>query len=491
MSGQHLPGAKRKTTPSWDVLLIAILTLAQLQVTSLAEIAVLPTRVQDVLRHPWLGGWLSPAAIAAFGDAGPRPGEPIGLLLIALTLGCLALYALVDLLPNSAWQVRGKWIFLTGIILCAIYLPATKMILLRQQSGPASYSHDGGVIQTEATIQFLLAGKNPYTEDYTQTPMAEWGLSQYRTAIYHYPYLPWTFLFSAPFYLLGQALGMFDQRFVYLLLMAVAFALASRLVQGTRGKLAMVAGLALNPIMGLDLIFGQNDSFVLCWILFALVVLEQTRRQGYKDALALSVAEGRRQGDRAIEGADQNFVFSALLFGLACASKPTAWFFAPFFGLLLVRDRLTETSGWADLLRIIPVMVRRAAGALVIFAVIILPYVIWDSWSLYDDVWRWSNGQGETGYQIWGWGASNFVLLAGAVSDRFAQWPFQWLEIGLGVPVLLWLIYRQIRQNTIANACWSYAIFLLVFFYGSRFLNENYLGYILAFLILGVLTDKD
>ena len=134
---------------------------------------------------------------------------------------------------------------------------------------------------------------------------------------------------------------------------------------------------------------------------------------------------------------------------------------------------------------------RRAILALLAFGLIVLPYALWDGWALYDDVWRWSNGQGETGYQIWGWGASNFVLLAGAVANRFAQWPFQLLELLLAVPVLLWFIYRQMRVNTIANACWSYGIFLLIFFYGSRFLNENYLGYILAFLVLGVLADEE
>ncbi len=470
------------TRPGWDVLLIAILTFAQLQITSLAEIAVLPTRIQDVMRHPWLGGWLSADAVAAFGEVGPRPGEPIGLLLIALTLACLALYALVDLWHGTRWRQSLKWLLLIGIILGAVYLPALKMILLRQQSGPASYTHDGGVIQTEATIQFLLAGKNPYREDYTQTPMAEWGFSQYRTALYHYPYLPWTFLFSAPFYLLGQMLGGYDQRFVYLLLMAIALWLLPRLVQDPRRKLAVVAVLALNPMMGLDLIFGQNDSFVLCWILFALLALPKQDR--VKDS------ETAEQ-DNTIPPSAFRLPPSALLFGLACASKPTAWFFAPFFGILLIRDQLSGRGDWGTLLRRVPLIVRRAAWALLAFALIVLPYALWDGWALYDDVWRWSNGQGETGYQIWGWGASNFVLLAGAVTNRFAQWPFQLLELLLAVPVLLWFIYRQMRVNTIANACWSYGIFLLIFFYGSRFLNENYLGYILAFLALGVLADEE
>jgi hypothetical protein len=48
-----------------------------------------------------------------------------------------------------------------------------------------------------------------------------------------------------------------------------------------------------------------------------------------------------------------------------------------------------------------------------------------------------------------------------------------------------------LQQNTLANACWHYAIFLFAFFYSSRFLNENYLGYLLAFLALGAFSSTD
>ena len=127
--------------------------------------------------------------------------------------------------------------------------------------------------------------------------------------------------------------------------------------------------------------------------------------------------------------------------------------------------------------------------ALLLFGIPILPYVVWDPFAIYDDVWRWSNGQGETGYQIWGWGASNYVLAFGWVDNRFATWPFWWLEGILAVPTFAWFLYRQWRTNTLANACWHYGVFLFIFFYGSRFLNENYLAYILAFLALGILIS--
>lgn len=468
------PEIAKAVRPGWDALLLAVLVIARLRIDSLAEQAVLPFRFQDVLRHPVLGRILSPAGRQAMGEVNPSPGEPVALLLIALTLGLLILYLLVDL-THTRIKTRLKWGLLALILVTAVALPTARMMLLRQGSGPASYAHDGGVIQTESVIEFFVEGRNPYQEEYTETPMAEWGFGEFRTALYHYPYLPWTFVFSAPFYLLGSAAGFFDQRMIYLLLWAAALALAPRLVDGPRRKLGLTALLGLNPIMVSDLIYGQNDVFILSWIVLALVAWRQAQT---------NLADG--------QPARAQLILAALLFGLACASKPTAWFFAPFFGLLLLKTPDCPLgSGWGALTATLPRMARAAWPALLVFGLLVGPYLIWDAGALYDDVWRWSSGQGETGYQIWGWGASNFVLALGLVADRFGHFPFLALEALFGLPVLAWFLRRQQRENTLANACWHYGLFLLIFFYSSRFLNENYLGYLLAFLALGYLAGED
>jgi hypothetical protein len=231
--------------------------------------------------------------------------------------------------------------------------------------------------------------------------------------------------------------------------------------------------------MGLDVIFGQNDVFVLCWLLFALVAWQM----GYQGRARVTEDSAQAEQNQA-----RYRLLAVLCFGAACASKPTAWFFAPFFGLLLLADQAPLRFGWHTVVRQIGLLAQRLWPALLLFSALIVPYIIWDPFAIYDDVWRWSSGQGETGYQIWGLGASNFVLALGLVSGRFAQWPFWALEVILALPTLLWFLYRQLRSNTLANACWHYGLFLLVFFYGSRFLNENYLAYILAFLALGLMT---
>jgi hypothetical protein len=124
-----------------------------------------------------------------------------------------------------------------------------------------------------------------------------------------------------------------------------------------------------------------------------------------------------------------------------------------------------------------------------VFLLLLLPYVVWDGGALVDDVWRWSSGLGDHAYQIWGWGASNLLLALGWVSSRFDYWPFWLPQLLLGGPLLYVLLKRQWGDDAIAIACSGYALFLLVFLFLSRFLNENYLGYILAMFALGVFSS--
>ena len=364
--------------------------IARIRIDTLAEAAVLPLRQNDVARHPWLGHLLPPDAVKLL--AQQQLVDPVGLLLIVGAIGCLLIYLLADeFVRRERTRFGVKLCLIWAIVLLTVFAPSLKLVLLRQGSGPASYSHDGGVIQTEAAVDFLLRGRNPYVEDYTGTPMAEWGINEFRTALYHYPYLPLTFMFSAPFRLLSVAvIGWYDQRFVYLLLFAVTLLLLPGLARSRTNKLLLVMLIGLNPIMGSDLIYGQNDSFVLAWIVVSLWLY--------------------LRGRRAKTGHGWTWA-SAAVFGLACASKPTAWFLAPFYLMLLAG------GDPADLWRRPRAWLGRAgrAGwpALAVAALFIGPYIIWNPGALYDDVWRWSSGTAEKAYQIWGWGASNLLLGVG------------------------------------------------------------------------------
>ena len=118
---------------------------------------------------------------------------------------------------------------------------------------------------------------------------------------------------------------------------------------------------------------------------------------------------------------------STVAFGLACASKPTAWFLAPFYAMLLVYDHLDAARCHLgkSVCGPYPPCCDAVGPPCVTFPVLVGPWLLWNPAALYDDVWRWSSGQGETGYQIWGWGASNFVLgLRAGCRTASTQWPF-------------------------------------------------------------------
>jgi hypothetical protein len=456
---------------SFDVLILFVLVIARVRIDTLAAGLVLPQRHEDVRRL--VGGWWPAASLDLLAD---WLTDPVTLVLIGVAFGLLILYLVADVLADvlgATVTCRLKLGLIYAIILVLVFGQSLLLVGLRHITGPAAYTHDGGVIQTEATINFFLAGRNPYVEDYLDTPMAEWGI-EYRTALYHYPYLPWTFVFSTPFYLASRvSLGWFDQRLVYLLLFALTLLLSQALARSRSEKLLAVMFIGLNPILASDLIFGQNDSFVLFWIVLGLWFL--------------------RRAEGAAASSQRWTLLGSLAFGLACASKSTAWFLAPFWFLYLLRDTWGERlippiARWWFLLR---QLWRQSWPLVVAFLVVVGPWFVWSPVPMFDDVWRWSAGTAEQTYQIRGWGFSNFILALQLVPDRLAYWPFWLPEILVATPLLLLLLWRQRRHNTIGSMLYGYVVLLFTFFYVSRFLNENYLGYLAAFLALALVVDGE
>jgi len=441
---------------SFDVLLLFILLLGRIMLNKFAESGLFE-HFNNVTSSPTLGKLLPVGAADAFG---PWYGDPIFLILAAISILAFLAYVLLDLFKDRLGEktlFRWKYLLLWAIILTLVILPALKMTILRHENLPQSYSHDGGVIQTEAATNFFLQGKNPYIETYRNTPMAEWGFEQFRTALDHYPYLPATFVLSAPIKLLSQAtLGWYDQRFTYLLLFILSLALAAGITKGRRSDLlGLTMLLGLNPIMGLDVIFGQNDSFVLAWLIISAWFLYR-----------------------------KNWLWSSIFFGVAAASKPTAWFLGPFWAIALLEQSAIPLSQafsrafWKKLVtRMIPGM-----GVFLLFT---LPYFLWSPNDFIDDVWRWAAGTAVSHYQIWGLGFANFVLAWGGLPDRFASWPFWIPELLIALPLLVILLIKQLKDNSISSWFWHGSILLLGFAYFSRFLNENYLGFLLALFALG------
>ena len=449
-SSEGSPGERGRVV-SFDALLLVVLLLARVRIDTLTDLVA--PRPEATVRHlPLIGGLLSQQAWDLMRN---WLTDPISLLLITLAFTLLACYLLTDALRSRLGRdltYRLKLGLLLAIIASTVFAQSGFLILMRHATGPASFTHDGGVIQTEAATEMFLSGRNPYAENYLNTPLADWGLEK-RTALYHYPYLPWTFVASAPAMLASDwALGWWDERFLYLVLFALSLALLPGLAGNREDALLLVGIYGLNPIMGNDVIFGMNDSFVLAWAV-----------------LALWLARRERYG------------LASLAMGLAWASKSTAWFFAPFYLAYLAQGR----GGWRQRLRL---LWQRLWPALAVMAILVLPYVAWNPGAFYDDIWAWSAGTSATSYQIRGWGLSNLVLALGLVPNDQAYFPFWPAEVAVCLPILLATLRLQWRHNDLGHLCFGAAALFGGYSFVSRFFNENYAGLVLTLLALAALA---
>ncbi len=386
--------------------------------------------------------------------------DALGSLLVLL-VGAYVLLDFAGRRPSRAaaprWLHPGK----LGIVILAtsvaVVLPAISMIILRQSTSPHQYIQDGA-LQTELSTGYLLEGKNPYAEDFRDTPLAAWRWdsadhgTEENPALDHNAYLPLTFILPIPLYaLFTRVLGWYDQRIVCLLLFFCTFWPLAQHAQQQERKLSLLILFGLNLFVAPYTAWGGNDNMVLFWLVLCTFLLLRNR-----------------------------ITLSALSLGLACSSKQTAWLFVPFF-LTYVwvqapsREKLSTFS--------------KAYPLLLIPLLLVLPFILWNPSAFLDDTFFYMSGQSASSYPISGVGVGSLLLAMGTVSDRAAYFPFTLLQVASCLPLLIFLVRRQMSLNTIRQ-CWlGYGLLLLTFSFFSRFLNHTLLGMAVIAIGIGLLAE--
>lgn len=356
---------------------------------------------------------------------------------------------------STGTVLRSKLILAVLAISLVVVLPTVSGMVLRHASEEWLYVHDGS-IQIEESIRFLLRGRNPYAEDYFETPLARWEYAfpppEVNPAMYHNAYLPFIFLFSAPFYLVSTWLtGWYDQRLVFLLLFVAACWLYMQHGRSVTRKLSLLAVFGLNFFGVSYVIWGGTDVFVFFWLIACTYLLGRNRT-----------------------------IAAAVCLGLACASKQTAWLFIPFF--LVHSWKKERPSGtWAPL--------RAAAPVILVPALLILPFLFWDAASFVDDTYLYLSGQSTPSYPVVGLGFGGLLLDLGFVKDKSDYFPFILFQVALCVPLLAFLLRRQWHHSTLQRCWFGYGLLLLCFTFFSRFFSDFYLGTIVNALALGCLSE--
>ncbi len=373
----------------------------------------------------------------------------------ALNLTLLAAYAFFDFVePRTHVRHLARFGIVTLMVMLLVVVPTWLEIQARYTSAPYEHIHDGA-IQTEQAIQFLLAGKNPYVEDYTQTPMAQWepyfGLEPASNpALFYLPYLPLSFIAPLPFYLAFQTwFGFFDLRIYQLILFVGLFGLLFQLTPDWERKLALAILVPLNPLFVPAFIEGRNDVVVLWWL--GLMIYFLQRRWVAMATVAL---------------------------GLACAVKATAWFAVPFFVTHLWLNAFRDPRGWAT----------RVVGPLSLIGILfILPFVIWDARAFVaDTLWYQSSA-----FQITGQGFSRILLGVGILADKWAVFPFTLVQFLVGLPTLMLLIRWQAARPLIQRMIAAMAVFGFVIGFFGRAFADNHIGFVLSLALLALGTGEE
>lgn len=322
----------------------------------------------------------------------------------------------------------------------------------RAKTAPVYGVHDI-ILQQEAAMRYLITGKNPYKETYFKTPVESFHYAEIdndhavNPALYHFVMPPWYLLFPFPFYFVSNhTLGFFDGREVSLFLMGMLLVFVWFWFRDKAIARIAIILTALSPATVNYFIEGRSDIFALAWLVGALVLLERKQH-----------------------------ILSAVFFALSLLSKQTIWFIVPFLGVYLwqtVADKKSRFFMYTGLV-------------LLICALLVVPFLAWDARAFIDSVILYLTGNSVHSYPVSGYGFGMVLYEFGVIKNIHAYYPFLIWQIAFALPLFILLIKWLMHKPTQARLMISYAVFLMVYWYFSRYFNNSHLGYLSSVFVLG------
>ncbi|MBI2327843.1 DUF2029 domain-containing protein [Candidatus Curtissbacteria bacterium] len=366
-------------------------------------------------------------------------------IFISTIIACIIFYLLIDhyskiKLTRFAFKLKNITFFL--IVLLLIYIPAIKLISIRMDNTSPILIVDGAIMVEEASKK-LLEFKNPYSISY-QDALANWpykvGDIKRNPTVDHFPYLPAIVIINSAGYLIFQnILGFFDTRIISLIFLTCSLYLIFRFTKLPQKKIVFATLVAFNPLFISSFLWGLNDIYIVFFILATTYALKAKKYQ-------LAIA----------------------LFAIASAIKQLAWPLAPFLFFYLAN---LDKKAPVDKIKF---LLQSSKYAGVLFAVVVLPFVIQNPKNFWDDIWIFSSDTTV----LSGYGFSEILYNMGIIQSRSAYFPFGLLQILIAVPATLILLWRQKKNNKIGQVLLNYSLLLFLLLYFARNLNHNYIAYL-------------
>lgn len=372
---------------------------------------------------------------------------PLKLMIRTVSIAICLLYLLLDFCRFPTSIIKNSLIAV--LILIHIMIPVSFFISHRVVTGSTHLAHDGGVIQIEEAMKMLLMKHNPYTTDYTGTPLEGWRGFR-NNVVYHLPYMPGAVLINLPLFISCRILDIpYDQRYMYLIAFIVVLVVIYKSIKRPEIGRAAVVLFALNPFFSRYFILGANDIILQLFLILSIFFLSRDRK-----------------------------VLSMTSLAIACSIKQFAWIFAPFIILSMLK---TESLVPSKLFPYLQSNKRPLVIAAMLFTCLVAPFVLWDARSFYQDTFQYASGGLTTSYPmqgLHGYGFATVALFFRWVPDGNAQFPFfpiQCIAMGL----CLVIFFRSIRLPiNLPDSLTGASLTLFVFLFFSRYLHANFLGVI-------------
>jgi hypothetical protein len=403
------------------------------------------------------------------GPKTPISQDAVGGAITGVSTLLILVFFLIALKGRTRWTMYLKVSIVCFFAVCFLVLPTISDMAVRKDIGlrihgrQVSFVHDGGVLQTEAAIQFFLKGVSPYSANYSDTEMKTGVDSNPRLwkklgfeenpAHYYYSYPPLTFLFSIPFYLLSEWLfGWYDQRIIYIFAFTVMGFVSYRFPKSPQHKLPFMTLLLLNPISYHEFISGTNDVLCLALIISSLLCLYRNR-----------------------------YLTSALVLGLACGSKQFAWVLVPFYLLYLFAltpyDKLQER---------IKGLFRYSWPLFITLFCLFAPFLVWDFQGCFYSLIT-ANAAVYPFREV-SLGFTNFLILFGWIENHRDIFPNFIFYIAIVFPLSCLGVWRIVSQKVLSSMVTWYVVTLLAFLYFSRHFAPNYFALLFSLMAIALLV---
>lgn len=380
---------------------------------------------------------------------GPTPYWLFGLIFLGLLIYLiLDIYKLSEKLYFKLKNIT-LWVIIAMVLGSAFF----SVIVVRHQVAPVYTVHDI-ILQQEAAIRFFIHGTNPYEVTYFGTPLEQWHYSdtEINPALYHYVMQPFYLIFALPFYSLSNnIIGYFDARIPLYFLFFSLLIFASFLVKDQNKKRLFITLLAFNPAMLSYTLEGRSDVFMFSFLFMGLYLLHIKK-----------------------------YFLAGIPIALAFAVKQSVWPILPFYLLFLY---LKTGKFTLTLKSLVPFIIT--------FAVFILPFFFWNPKAFLDSTIFYLSGNTPNSYPISGYGLGMILHDAGVINDLRQYYPFHIWQLVIGLPLLLILLKVLKKKSTVGRLILVYGIFLFVYWYLSRYLNNSHVGYLSMVFITAYFWPED